>query len=223
MSDSSGFRRTGTVRPTSTQVHPVAAPQVPFSMMDPRDQLVTLLKERSADKPFSELFELTFDHRAVSALGHVLLDTLEVQGFSVDDIDAVGALTTAAIPLVDAMIHAASSRGEELDGFVMDFVYPSVKGPSILNKRVVLVDAWLSEKSFIQTSSLVTLHEGNALDLDCSVIAHEHAQVVAIASLIGGVSKPTNHIHITDTVSGDEQDIPFIYVVDEASLRDSRS
>lgn len=85
------------------------------------------------------------------------------------------------------MIQAAASRGEDLDGFVMDFVYPSIKGPSIKGKRVVLLDSWLSEKSYVQTSSLVTLRNGNELSLDFGVVEHEGAKVVAIASLIGGV------------------------------------
>ena len=91
------------------------------------------------------------------------------------------------MPLVSAMIQAAASRGEDLDGFVMDFVYPSIKGPSIAGKRVVLIDSWLSEKSYVQTSSLVTLRNGNELSLDFSVVENEGAKVLAVASLIGGV------------------------------------
>lgn len=76
-----------------------------------------------ADKPFSELSSVLFDHRGASIVGHILLDTLEEAGYSVDDFDVVGALTAAAVPLVSAMIQAAASRGENLNGFVMDFAY----------------------------------------------------------------------------------------------------
>lgn len=69
----------------------------------------------------------------------------------------------------------------------MDFVYPSIKGPSIAGKRVVLIDSWLSEKSYVQTSSLVTLRNGNELSLDFSVVENEGAKVLAVTSLIGGV------------------------------------
>ena len=55
-----------------------------------------------ADKPFSELSSVLFDHRGASIVGHILLDTLEEAGYSVDDFDAVGALTAAAVPLVSA-------------------------------------------------------------------------------------------------------------------------
>ena len=133
-------------------------------MLEPRDQLKTLLQAEMKDKPFSELSSVLFDHRGASIVGHILLDTLEEAGYSVDDFDTVGALTAAAVPLVSAMIQAAASRGEDLDGFVMDFVYPSIS-PSIAGKRVVLIDSWLSEKSYVQTSSLVTLRNGNELSL----------------------------------------------------------
>ncbi len=55
----------------------------------------TLLRAEMADKPFSELFSVTFDHRGAAVVGHLLLDTLEEQGYSIDEFDAVGALTAA--------------------------------------------------------------------------------------------------------------------------------
>ena len=164
---------------------------VDFAMLEPRDQLKSLLQAEMADKPFSELSSVLLDHRGASIVGHILLDTLEEAGYSVDDFDAVGALTAAAVPLVSAMIQAAASRGENLNGFVMDFVYPSIKGPSIAGKRVVLLDSWLSEKSYVQTSSLVTLRNGNELSLDFSVVKNEGAEVLAVASLIGASIWPT--------------------------------
>ena len=119
-------------------------------------------------------------------------------------------MTAAAVPLVGAMIQAAASRGEDLDGFVMDFVYPSIKGPSIKGKRVVLLDSWLSEKSYVQTSSLVTLRNGNELSLDFGVVEHEGAKVVAIASLIGGVDMTEPVIEVVNPVSGERQELPFV-------------
>lgn len=90
--------------------------------------------------------------------------------------------------MVSAMIQAAASRGEDLDGFVMDFVYPSIKGPSIEGRRVVLLDAWLSEKSYVQTSSLVTLRNGNELSLDFGIVDIAFL-IVAIASWSVAVPK----------------------------------
>ncbi|MBF9668118.1 orotate phosphoribosyltransferase [Bifidobacterium dentium] len=219
MTDEKTFRKTvpaaTEVASTATAIEPST---VDFAMLEPRDQLKTLLQAEMKDKPFSELASVTFDHRGASVVGHILLDTLEEAGYSVDDVDAVGALTAAAVPLVSAMIQAAASRGEDLNGFVMDFVYPSIKGPSITGKRVVLLDSWLSEKSYVQTSSLVTLRNGNELSLDFSVVEREGAEVLAVASLIGGVDMIHPTIKVVNPVSGDESELPFIEVYKESEL-----
>ena len=219
MTDEKTFRKTV---PAATEVASTATATEPstvdFAMLESRDQLKTLLQAEMKDKPFSELASVTFDHRGASVVGHILLDTLEEAGYSVDDVDAVGALTAAAVPLVSAMIQAAASRGEDLNGFVMDFVYPSIKGPSITGKRVVLLDSWLSEKSYVQTSSLVTLRNGNELSLDFSVVEREGAEVLAVASLIGGVDMIHPTIKVVNPVSGDESELPFIEVYKESEL-----
>lgn len=219
MTDEKTFRKTV---PAATEVASTATATEPstvdFAMLEPRDQLKTLLQAEMKDKPFSELASVTFDHRGASVVGHILLDTLEEAGYSVDDVDAVGALTAAAVPLVSVMIQAAASRGEDLNGFVMDFVYPSIKGPSITGKRVVLLDSWLSEKSYVQTSSLVTLRNGNELSLDFSVVEREGAEVLAVASLIGGVDMIHPTIKVVNPVSGDESELPFIEVYKESEL-----
>lgn len=219
MTDEKTFRKTV---PAATEVASTATATEPstvdFAMLEPRDQLKTLLQAEMKDKPFSELASVTFDHRGASVVGHILLDTLEEAGYSVDDVDAVGALTAAAVPLVSAMIQAAASRGEDLNGFVMDFVYPSIKGPSITGKCVVLLDSWLSEKSYVQTSSLVTLRNGNELSLDFSVVEREGAEVLAVASLIGGVDMIHPTIKVVNPVSGDESELPFIEVYKESEL-----
>lgn len=192
-----------------------------FAMMEPREQLAALLRADMQGKPFSELSSVLFDHRGASIVGHILLDTLEEQGYSVDDFDAVGALTAAAVPLVGAMIQAAASRGEDLDGFVMDFVYPSIKGPSIAGRRVILLDSWLSEKSYVQTSSLVTLRNGNELSLDFGVVDAQGAEVVAVASLIGGVDMADPTITVINPVNGESRELPFVEVFRESELRGS--
>lgn len=198
-------------------------------LLNTTDQLRTLLAKEINGRPFTELSGVTFDHRGAELAGHVLLDSLEDSGYSVDDYDAVGALTAAAVPLADAMLHAAASRGQSLDAFVMDFVYPSIKGPSIRGKRVILLDAWLSQKSYVQTSSLVTLRNGNELSLDCSIIRHQDAQPLAIASLVGGLHQQTipgssdsdgignqnPTIQVIDPVDGSSTSLPFICAFDE--------
>ncbi|BDR53720.1 orotate phosphoribosyltransferase [Bombiscardovia nodaiensis] len=204
-------------------------------MLEPREQLRGLLAREIDGRAFTELAGVSFDHRGAELAGHVLLDTLEEAGYSIDDFDAVGALTSAAVPLADAMLHAAASRGQDLDAFVMDFVFPSVKGPSIQGKRVILLDAWLSEKSYVQTSSLVTLRHGNELSLDCGIASRQGASVVAIASLVGGVgqsagseadqglsSSPSlgdgalrTQVEVIDPVDDSQQTLPFICAYDE--------
>ena len=193
-------------RPTGTPDLAVAKSHNDFAMLEPREQLATLLKAHVVGRPFSELAAVTFDHRAATVMGHVLIDALEDAGYSIDDFDAVGALTAASVPMVSAMIQAAASRGEDLDGFVMDFVYPSIKGPSIEGRRVVLLDA----------SSLVTLRNGNELSLDFGIVEQLGAKVVAIASLVGGGAKDIN---VVNPSTGDEQTLPFIQVFDESELR----
>ena len=221
MTEENTFRRTAPVSAQDPAVRSDAASTestVDFAMLEPRDQLKTLLQAEMKDKPFSELSSVLFDHRGASIVGHILLDTLEEAGYSVDDFDAVGALTAAAVPLVSAMIQAAASRGEDLNGFVMDFVYPSIKGPSIADKRVVLIDSWLSEKSYVQTSSLVTLRNGNELSLDFSVVENEGAEVLAVASLIGGVDMVDPTIKVINPVNGEESQLPFVEVFKESEL-----
>ena len=219
MTDEKTFRKTVAAATEVASAATATEPStVDFAMLEPRDQLKTLLQAEMKDKPFSELASVTFDHRGASVVGHILLDTLEEAGYSVDDVDAVGALTAAAVPLVSAMIQAAASRGEDLNGFVMDFVYPSIRGPSITGKRVVLLDSWLSEKSYVQTSSLVTLRNGNELSLDFSVVEREGAEVLAVASLIGGVDMIHPTIKVVNPVSGDESELPFIEAYKESEL-----
>ena len=215
MTEEKTFRKTKSVAATADAP---AHSDIDFTMLEPRDQLKSLLQAEMADKPFSELSSVLFDHRGASIVGLILLDTLEEAGYSVDDFDAVGALTAAAVPLVSAMIQAAASRGENLDGFVMDFVYPSIKGPSITGKRVILLDSWLSEKSYVQTSSLVTLRNGNELSLDFSVVKNEGAKVLAVASLIGGVDMASPSIKVINPVDGSESDLPFVEVFKESEL-----
>ena len=197
MTEEKTFRKTKSVAATADAP---AHSDIDFTMLEPRDQLKSLLQAEMADKPFSELSSVLFDHRGASIVGHILLDTLEEAGYSVDDFDAVGALTAAAVPLVSAMIQAAASRGENLDGFV------------------ILLDSWLSEKSYVQTSSLVTLRNGNELSLDFSVVKNEGAKVLAVASLIGGVDMASPSIKVINPVDGSESDLPFVEVFKESEL-----
>ena len=80
-----------TFRKTNPVAVPADAPEhsdIDFAMLEPRDQLKSLLQAEMADKPFSELSSVLFDHRGASIVGHILLDALEESGYSVDDFDA---------------------------------------------------------------------------------------------------------------------------------------
>ncbi|PLS30416.1 orotate phosphoribosyltransferase [Bifidobacterium margollesii] len=226
---STGFRATGPAdlrtdagaarpRPASqTATDDGFAPNGGF--FDPKEQLRAMLKQSIADRPFSELAEVSYDHQGAGWIGHTLLDTLDEQGYDLDAFDAVGALTAAAVPMACAMVHAAASRGQDLDAFVMDFVYPSVKGPSIKGKRVILLDSWLSEKSYVQTSSLVTLRNGNELSLDFGIVRNEGAEILAVAALIGGVDMIHPTVRVTNPVTDESVDLPFIEAFRESELR----
>lgn len=175
---------------------------LPEDMLEPQQRLEKLVRHAVRGKQFSELTEVTYHHDGSTLAGHAMLDALETAGFGIDDFDAVGALTTAGIPLVISMINAAASRGQNLDGFVMDFVFPGIKGTSIKDKRVILVDAWLSEKSFVQTSSVVTLTHGNELNLNFGVLESEGARLLAITSLVGSTGVIENYADNAETKSG---------------------
>ncbi|MCI1983608.1 MAG: orotate phosphoribosyltransferase [Bifidobacteriaceae bacterium] len=196
-------------------------PFVDPDYQEPKDRLKKMVSEDIAGRPFSELSSVAFHHDGSLLAGHVLLDTLEEEGYSLDDFDAVGALTAAAVPFVTAMIQAAGARGQVLDGFVLDFVFPGIKGPSISGKKVILLDAWLSEKSYIQTSSLVTLKNGNELNLDFAILKKLGADVVAIAALVGG-SKAQKVIDVVSPLDDSATELPFIHVFDQDDVAGAR-
>ena len=62
-------------------------------------------------RPFDSDARRRARDRAAGLIGDSILDALENAGFPLTDIDMVGALTPAAVPLIDAVIHAASARG----------------------------------------------------------------------------------------------------------------
>ena len=78
---------------------------------------------------------------------HVMLDLLEESGFSVgEDYGAVGGLTMGADPVAAAMLHAAASRGLDLDAFVVRKAAKDhgmrrrIEGPDVTGRRVVVLE-----------------------------------------------------------------------------------
>lgn len=129
-----------------------------FSAPTPREQLrdlitslavvhgkVTLSSGKEADY-YVDLRRVTLHHRAAPLIGHVMLDALEEAGLGPAEVDAVGGLTLGADPIATALLHAAASRGLDLDAFVVrkaakaHGMQRQIEGPDISGRRVVVVE-----------------------------------------------------------------------------------
>jgi orotate phosphoribosyltransferase len=130
-----------------------------FFALDSSEQLLSLVKElavvhgevtlasgRQASY-YVDLRRVTLHHLGAPLIGHLLLDLLEVNGFVVgDDFDAIGGLTLGADPIADAALHAASSRGLNLDAFVVrksvkdHGMQRQIEGPEIKGRNVIIVE-----------------------------------------------------------------------------------
>lgn len=106
---------------------------------------VTLSSGREADH-YIDLRRITLHHRAAPLVGHLLLDLLEESALGTAEIDAVGGLTLGADPVATALLHAAASRGQDLDAFVVrkegkaHGLQRRIEGPDIAGRRVVVVE-----------------------------------------------------------------------------------
>lgn len=106
---------------------------------------ITLSSGREADY-YIDLRRITLHHEAAPLVGHLLLDHLEVSGFGPADIDAVGGLTLGADPVATSLMHAAASRGLELDSFVVrkeskaHGLQRRIEGPDVAGRTVVAVE-----------------------------------------------------------------------------------
>ena len=95
---------------------------------------------------YVDMRRATLHHEAVPLIGHVMLDMLEETGLSTDDVDAVGGLTMGADPVATAMLHAAASRGLDLDAFVVRKAAKDhgmrrrIEGPEVTGRRVVVLE-----------------------------------------------------------------------------------
>ncbi|NLF06281.1 MAG: orotate phosphoribosyltransferase [Actinomycetales bacterium] len=124
----------------------------------PREQLLALIRElavvhgrvtlssgKEADY-YVDLRRITLHHRASPLVGHVLLDLLEEVGLGAGEVDAVGGLTLGADPVAAALLHAAASRGQDLDAFVVrkegkaHGLQRRIEGPDVAGRRVVAVE-----------------------------------------------------------------------------------
>ncbi len=106
---------------------------------------VTLASGKEADY-YVDLRRVTLHHRAAPLVGHVMLDMLEEAGLGTAEVDAVGGLTLGADPVATALLHAAASRGQDLDAFVVrkegkaHGLQRRIEGPDVAGRRVVAVE-----------------------------------------------------------------------------------
>ncbi len=106
---------------------------------------VTLASGRESDF-YVDMRRATLHHEAAPLIGHVMLDLLEESGFAPGDYDAVGGLTMGADPVAAAMLHAAASRGLDVDAFVVRKAAKDhgmkrrIEGPDVVGKNVVVLE-----------------------------------------------------------------------------------
>jgi orotate phosphoribosyltransferase len=104
-----------------------------------------------------------------------MLDLLEDAGLGAGEIDAVGGLTLGADPVAAAVLHAASSRGQELDAFVVRTegkahgMQRRIEGPDVAGRRVVAVEDTSTTGGSVLTA-VQALREAGADVLGVAVI-----------------------------------------------------
>ena len=95
---------------------------------------------------YVDMRRATLHHEAAPLIGHVMLDMLEEAGLGTDEIAAVGGLTMGADPVATAMLHAAASRGLDLDAFVVRKAAKDhgmkrrIEGPDVKGRDVVVLE-----------------------------------------------------------------------------------
>lgn len=158
-----------------------------MSLPTPREQLrdlitslavvrgkVTLASGKEADY-YVDLRRVTLHHAAAPLIGHLLLDALEEAGWGPADVDAVGGLTLGADPVAAALLHAAASRGLELDAFVVrkeskaHGLQRRIEGPDVAGRRVVAVEDTSTTGGSVLTA-VEALREAGAIVVAVAVI-----------------------------------------------------
>ncbi|MCF2706103.1 orotate phosphoribosyltransferase [Arcanobacterium haemolyticum] len=95
---------------------------------------------------YVDMRRATLHHEAGPLIGHVMLDVLEEAGVGAGVADAVGGLTMGADPVATAIMHAAASRGLDIDAFVVrkeakdHGMKRQVEGPDIAGRNVVILE-----------------------------------------------------------------------------------
>ena len=163
---------------------------------------VTLASGRKSDY-YVDMRRATLHHEAAPLIGHVMLDMLEEHGFGTEDIDAVGGLTMGADPVATAIMHAANSRGLDVDAFVVRKAAKDhgmkrrVEGPDVTGKRVVVVE---------DTSTT----GGSPLEA-MAALREAGAEVVAVAVIVDRDTGARERI--------EAEGVPYLAALDIAQIR----
>ncbi len=129
---------------------------------------------------YVDLRRVTLHHRAAPLVGHVMLDMLEEAGLGTAEIDAVGGLTLGADPVAGALLHAAASRGQDLDAFVVrkegkaHGMQRRIEGPDVVGRRVVAVEDTSTTGGSVMTA-VDALREAGAEVVAVAVIVDREA------------------------------------------------
>lgn len=95
---------------------------------------------------YVDMRRATLHHEAAPLIGHVMLDMLEEAGYGASEAEAVGGLTMGADPVATAILHAAASRGLDMDAFVVRKAAKDhgmkrrIEGPDIAGRNVVVLE-----------------------------------------------------------------------------------
>ncbi len=128
-----------------------------------------------------DLEQATLHHEAAPLIGHVMIDLLEESGYAPGDYDSVGGATRSASYVATALLHAATSRGLDLDAFCVCAAAPSpeslppIEGPSINGRKIVVIDDPYAE--------------GNSPLPALETLRQAQAEIVAVAAVVGGPSR----------------------------------
>jgi orotate phosphoribosyltransferase len=120
---------------------------------------------------YVDLRRITLDGNVAPLVGRVMLD--ETAGFGYE---AVGGLTLGADPVAAAMMHAAATRGQRLDAFVVrkagkaHGLQRRIEGPDVTGRRVLAVD---------DTSTT-----GGSVLTAVEALREAGAQVVGVATIV---------------------------------------
>ena len=124
---------------------------------------------------YVDLRRVTLDSVAAPLVGEVMLEL--TKGW---DFDAVGGLTLGADPVATAMMHVASSKGRNLDSFVVRKAEKAhglqrrIEGPDVKGRRVLAVEDTSTTGGSVMTA-VEALKEAGAIVVGVAVIVERGA------------------------------------------------